>query len=397
MPESERLAEAATISAGDLEEIRKRVVTAVEGGGTDRSAHYAERGRWIYSPIDQASRWVGEDYDHVNWTSGFWVGALLRLSQLGSEDESLQNRATVLNARIAGRAGDQGTHDIGFLFYPSAALVADLFTDPSSAATALQAAAALAQRAVHPSGHLQAFGHTGEERSRATSTIDTMMNLPLLCWASRHTGDRAWMATAVAHADRTLHSLIRPDGSTYHLAHISDTGEPMWQGTFQGAADDSCWARGQAWGIAGYITMACETGALHYRKAAIRLLDYYCNSHDLAKLTPNDLAIDTGIQDSSAAAIVCYGLALAIAHDPALADALRAEERLASLFDTLRREALLQDTVGVLAHACYSSPHRLGLDGPLPYGEYFYLTALAMTFAGTNLMRSAGRPWEAQP
>ena len=39
------------------------------------------------------------------------------------------------------------------------------------------------------------------------------------------------------------------------------------------------------------------------------------------------------------------------------------------------------DDVGVLAHSCYSLPHGRGLDGPLPYGDYFYLSTLALLAA----------------
>ncbi|MGW4527499.1 hypothetical protein [Amycolatopsis sp. NPDC004378] len=370
----------------EIEEMGRRVTGAVLGGGADRAAHYAEHGRWVYRPIDEASRWVGADYDHGNWTTGFWAGAMLHLAQLGCADDGLVERARTLAAKLDCRVDDHGTHDIGFIFWPSAALVARLFGDPAAASSALRAAEVLAERRVPGSGHLQAFGAVGEDRSRPTSTIDTMMNLPLLWWAHHHTGAPEWAEIARAHADRTARSLLRPDGSTYHLARIGDDGEAFWQGTFQGAADDSCWARGQAWGIAGYLTMACETGSAEYGRIAARLLGYYCGSHDIDALTPYDLVVDTGIQDSSAAAIVCYGLALTLRQDPDLARLVGAEERLTRILRALRRDALFQDEVGVLAHACYSAPHRLGMDGPLPYGDYYYLAALALVRGVADLV-----------
>lgn len=373
-----QFAQDAVPGAAEIAEMARRTTAAVAGGGPGTAAHYAEQGRWVYRPIEEASRWIGADYDHGNWSTGFWVGALLHLAQLGAAEEGLVERARALSAKLDRRAEDHGTHDIGFIFWPSAALIARLYGDPAAAKTALRAAEVLAERQVAGSGHLQAFGAVGEDRSRPTSTIDTMMNLPLLWWARHHTGDRRWADVARAHADRTARSLLRPDGSTFHLARIGDDGEPFWQGTFQGAADDSCWARGQAWAISGYLTMACETGLGRYAETARRLLDYYCDSHDLGELTPYDLVVDTGVQDSSAAAIVCYGLALTLRRDPSLARAVRAQERLTRILRTLRDKALLRDEVGVLAHACYSLPHRRGVDGPLPYGDYYYLAALAL-------------------
>jgi len=362
----------------ELDEMARRVLDAAFGDRPDRTAHYAEDGAWVYRPIDEASRWIGDDYDHGNWTSGFWAGALIELDRLGCRTEGLVERARELTGRLACRADDRGTHDLGFIFWPSAALVATLYGDATAAGQALRAAGRLAERQVSPSGHLQAFGQVGEDRSRPTSTIDTMMNLPLLLWAGRHTGDPSWTDVARRHADRTAHSLLRPDGSTYHLARIADDGTPTWQGTFQGADDASCWTRGQAWAISGYLIMAAETGEPRYADLACRLLDYYCARHDLTGPTPYDLLRDTGLTDSSAAAIVGYGLARVLRDAPDLAERAQAAARLPVLLRALREHALLDDAIGLLAHACYSAPHRRGVNGPLPYGDYYYLATLSL-------------------
>ena len=46
---------------------------------------------------------------------------------------------------------------------------------------------------------------------------------------------------------------FRPDGTSYHVAvYDAETGAYQYSCTHQGYADDSMWARGQAWGIYGY-------------------------------------------------------------------------------------------------------------------------------------------------
>jgi unsaturated chondroitin disaccharide hydrolase len=51
--------------------------------------------------------------------------------------------------------------------------------------------------------------------------------------------------------------LLRPDGSTYHTFFFEqDTGKPIGPRTHQGYADDSLWARGQAWAIFGFAAAA---------------------------------------------------------------------------------------------------------------------------------------------
>ena len=47
----------------------------------------------------------------------------------------------------------------------------------------------------------------------------------------------------------------RPDGSTYHTFFMDPvTGGPVRGATCQGYKDDSCWARGQAWGCLLYTS-----------------------------------------------------------------------------------------------------------------------------------------------
>ena len=56
--------------------------------------------------------------------------------------------------------------------------------------------------------------------------IDNMMNLELLFWAARESGDASFFDIAVSHADKTLEHHFRPDGSSYHVLEYDPlTGE----------------------------------------------------------------------------------------------------------------------------------------------------------------------------
>ena len=299
---------------------------------------------------------------------------LVRLRQLGGQD--LMKRGTEITTAVAQRAEDRGTHDIGFLFEPSACLLFDETGDELWLRQGLAAADTLAARA-RPGGYIQAFGTVDDPASSATSTIDTMMNLPLLWWAGARTQDDRYTEIAARHARATAQHFIRDDGSTYHLVRYSESGSPTWRGTYQGAMDTSCWTRGQAWAIHGFILSTLETGEPAFLEAAKATLDFYFDRHDPSELPPNDLTIDTGVRDSSAAAIVASALAVGRARlDERTWSALSGEARLAQLLRTLRDRAVFADEIGILAHACYSLPHGLGVDGPAPYGDYFYLQAL---------------------
>jgi len=81
--------------------------------------------------------------------------------------------------------------------------------------------------------------------------MDTMMNLDLLFWASKETGNPHYAEIATAHARTTLAHHLRTDGSTSHVCDFNpETGAFIKQDTHQGLNATSCWSRGQAAGVA---------------------------------------------------------------------------------------------------------------------------------------------------
>src|SRR5690606_32066449 len=103
-------------------------------------------------------------------------------------------------------------------------------------------------------------------------------------------------------------------GSTYH-SFVFDpvTGQPLRGETVQGFADESCWSRGQSWGIHGFAMAYQYTGDERFLATALRLADYA-----LAHLPDDgvpywDYLLPDGApryRDSSAGAIMAAGLFL---------------------------------------------------------------------------------------
>jgi unsaturated chondroitin disaccharide hydrolase len=348
-----------------------------------RSGHYVEDGRWKQVSVGQESFWTADSYDHGNWTSGFWVGSLLHLHQLGGPDET--ELAVALAGATAARALDETTHDIGFMFWPSAVLLAeerdaagDFAASRRWAGVALTAAETLAKRFRPAGAYLQAFGALNDPRGQATSTIDTMMNLPLLWWAAR-TFDRTDLYdVARRHALTTSHDLIRDDGASFHIVHHDPDGSLRSRGTFQGAGEQSCWTRGHAWAVHGFIDAYLATGEERFADAATGCLRFWTEHAPLDELPPYDMLADTGLFDASASAILASGLAVAATH-PRLARLLDARHRLGQVLDALKRDAVFAGPSGIIGRSTYSAPHGWGVDGALPYGDYFYLRALVAT------------------
>ena len=169
------------------------------------------------------------------------------------------------------RAAQPTTHDLGFLFWPSAVLGLAATGDDCYRVLGLRAAASLVARAL-PSGVIQVIGALDDPEQRGRTIVDTWPNLLLLWWAERQGMAEAGDA-ARAHLDATLAALLRPDGSTFHAARFADDGTVLERGTINGFADDSTWARGQAWAIHGLVSAWRATG--DYRDEAERAARWF--------------------------------------------------------------------------------------------------------------------------
>src|SRR5262249_38946488 len=119
-------------------------------------------------------------------------------------------------------------------------------------------------------------GDLEDPRQRGRTIIDSLMNTPLLFWASQATGDPRYAAAARRHTVQLHDHMLRPDGTTFHTFYWDPgTGAPARGETEQGNADDSCWARGQAWGIYGFTLNYRATGDPSLLTAATRCADYF--------------------------------------------------------------------------------------------------------------------------
>ena len=141
---------------------------------------------------------------------------------------------------------------------------------------ALAAADHLMTRVLEPAGIIQAWGDLDDPRQRGRTIIDSLMNTPLLFWASQTTGDDALRRRGPPARRQLREHILRPDDTTFHTFYWDPaTGAPLRGETEQGSADDSCWARGQAWGIYGFSLNHRHTGDPALLVAAQRCADYF--------------------------------------------------------------------------------------------------------------------------
>jgi unsaturated chondroitin disaccharide hydrolase len=366
----------------------KREAKILRDGPPRMFPHFTVEDRWELLDVDRVSRLLDSRYEHGNWTAGFSIG-LLWLNALNSEGiPSNDGESAARTARrrlevLATRADDHTTHDLGFLFYPSYAfgqLLGHLNSDDVK--PALQAARQLASRYNPRTQLLQAFGPIGHRELAGTSTIDTMMNLPLLFWAGAHGGDPLLLDIARRHARSSARLYFRADGSTYHLLTLDPiSGALLKRGTFQGAGDESCWSRGQAWATCGFAWAFGMTGEWELLEAAERAATYFLERLPETAIPPWDFTtVNEDTKDASASAAVALGCLILAELHPDREGGMFYKKAGNAILDILSGTCLNSDPNrdGILQHSCYSKPHDLGTDSATGWGDFFFSLALAV-------------------
>jgi len=319
------------------------------------------------------------------WTTSFWTGQQWIAWELTGDDsfrDAALRYTTDFERRI--RAGeDLDTHDLGFLTSLASVPAWRLLANNDAKATALAAAELLMGRFLEPAGIIQAWGDLSDPAQRGRTIIDSLMNLPLLTWAGEQTGDPKFADAVRRHATQLRENIFRPDDSTFHTFYWdAETGAPRYGATEQGAHDDSCWARGQAWGIYGFALNYEATGDERMLESSWRCAEYFLDRLP-SDLVPHwDLAYaeDSGApRDSSSAAIAACGFFELAAQEQNPERAARAEwlarRILTSLTENYTPTAPAAADA-LLLHSVYDLPKNVGVDEGTLWGDYFYLEAL---------------------
>jgi unsaturated chondroitin disaccharide hydrolase len=343
----------------------------------------------------QGNRYLARDLygfapgSNVGWTTGFWTGLLWLTYELSGDPEckeSASRHVTSFASRIQNRI-NVDHHDMGFLYTPSCVAAWKLTDNAQAREAALDAADCLMQRYWPKAGIIQAWGDLTDPEQRGRIIIDCLLNLPLLFWASAATGNVAYLDAARSHLLKSRDHLVRPDASSFHTFHFDvTTGAPVRGSTAQGAADDSCWSRGQAWGVYGFALNHRFAPHLGLLDVARRQADYFLDRVPSNGVVCWDLAYGDSTDepwDSSASAIAVCGLLELASHLP---EAQASRYRLAALRIlaglTQHCNGAGTGSNALLLHGVYSKPHGKGVDEASLWGDYFYLEALARATRG---------------
>lgn len=339
-------------------------------------------------PNSQSTDYVYGPSHCKEWTDGFWCGMLALSYEYTKKDifrQTLENLNEILKKRIENKI-EVNHHDMGFIYSLSSVAQYKLFNSESAKDAALKAADNLLERFHEKGGFIQAWGDMGDPNNYSL-IIDSLLNQPLLFWATEVSGDEKYAETAKKHIKAALNNVVRSDGTTFHrFSFDPETGAPVSGMTAQGYSDSSCWARGQAWGVCGTALCYAYTKDDSLPPVFRKVTDRFISLLPKDGVPYWDMIFSDGSgepRDTSSAAIAICGILEMdkYFHDETYIAA--AEKMLVSLYDNYSA-VHKKNTNVILTDAMYSRPAGHKPEGAI-YGDYFFMEAL---------MRLINRDWK---
>lgn len=351
--------------------------------------------RSLKKTVQNAAR-IGSGFPHASqggtydlaspgwWTAGFWPGMLWVLHS-GSGHDELKKLAEECEAKLDSVLDGYVTldHDLGFMWTLTSVMNYKLTGNEMSRIRALKAANYLAARFNLKGRYIRAWNPWQEgERNEGIAIIDCCMNMPLLFWASRVSGDPRYAHIAEAHLDTVVKHFLREDGSVYHIVHFDPhTGEKLGGLGGQGYAAESAWSRGAAWAIYGLALGYHHTGKQEYLAAAQRAANFFLSRLPEDHVPAWDFRVPeelSNLRDSSAGSCAACGLLLLSAQLDG-ADAAVYETGAVRILESLYKNygAWEEKEEGLLLHGTSNYPQGTNIDVPLIYGDYYFVEGLA--------------------
>jgi len=341
--------------------------------------------------LGRTSRRIGANFPHASkdgryelapahwWTAGFWPGQLW-LVYRETRDAGIRTIAESCERQLDQTIleFDDLYHDVGFMWSLTAVARYKLTGAEDSRRRGMLAASLLASRFNLRGNFLRAWN----EDKVGWAIVDSLMNLPILYWASEVSGDPRFKYIAMAHADTSLRHFVRPDGSCRHIVSF----DPI-TGTFiealggQGASPDSAWSRGLAWALYGFTLSHRHTGEIRYLEAARRVAYFFLKNLPADAVPYWDFRVPVTAEtprDSSAGACAASGLLELACLVPAPEAGLFRDAAI-TLLQALdsRCGAWDLDEEGLLRFGTGHMPEGQNVQVSLIYGDYFFVEALA--------------------
>ena len=329
---------------------------------------------WPYHADPDTGVW--ETVDDGDWCGGHWVECLRIKGVLEGKPELIEEarmRTEMLRPKL-----EKDDQFRGHRFYYSAARMYAQTHDPAMRTLALAASYAMRAMAIPHNGAMP-IGHEVQVKSttlasrRIVAVDNVHPNIRLDFWALEETGDQVFASGAKRHLDVTIRDFLREDGSTVEfIEYAKDKDEILRHFTLLGVDHDSCWSRGQAWAVAGFLRGWRVFGKARYLDAARATFGYWQGKcGDAAPAW--DFDDPDGPVDTSASAIVIEQLTRMMIedNDQAAQEFTRhLDPMIVGLMPHMRGRGRLVD-------GCFNQPREFANRNELIWGTAYLLMALS--------------------
>lgn len=332
--------------------------------------------------MDNETRWNCRKVTNDEWCAGFWPGVLWYDYEY-TGDEKIKEEAEKFTSSLEFLSHMPAfDHDLGFLIFCSYGNGYRLTHNPEYRQVILDTADTLATLFNPKVGTILSWPRECNPNGWPHNTImDNMINLEMLFWAAKESGDKMLYDIAVSHADKTMQCHFRPDYTSYHVAvYDTITGDFIKGCTHQGYRDDSMWARGQSWAIYGFTVVYRETHDPKYLDFVQKVTDVYLQAlpDDYVPYWDfSDPDIPNALRDTSAACVTASALLeLSTYLDTEKGEQYRlaAERMLASLSSDKYQSR--ENKPSFLLHSVGHWPAGAEIDAAIIYADYYYIEAL---------------------
>ncbi len=323
--------------------------------------------------------------DLWRWVTGFWPG-LLWLIYEDTERKPFADIALSCEKQMDQALNEYVNlhHDVGFMWLLTSVKRYKITGDMEARRRGLIAASHLASRFNIVGNYLSAWNKNGlnDSDARGLSIIDSMMNLPLLHWASEEIGDPRFSHIAIAHTETVIKNFIREDASVNHMVEFDPfTGEKIKVQSGQGHSNTSAWSRGTSWALHGMALAYTFTQNDSYLEVAQKVADFFIGELPDDSVPHWDFRVprnsDTP-RDTSAGACAACGL-IELASRSCDENGVRYMEAANSIMKSLYEMYgnWDNDSDGIIHGGTFNCPKGLGIDVSLIYGDYYYVEALS--------------------
>jgi unsaturated chondroitin disaccharide hydrolase len=318
---------------------------------------------------------------NTEWTVGFFPGSLWYIFE-NSKNERIKKAAIRFTESLKDLQYFTGHHDIGFMMNSSFGNGLRLVKNKTYKDVLIQSAKSLCTRFKPITGCIQSWGSS--QRWEYPVIVDNMMNLELLFKATELSDDSTFYNIAVKHALTTMKNHYRKDFSSYHVVNYDTlTGKVLARVTAQGYSNESAWARGQSWGLYGFVMCYRFTKNKVFLDQAIHIANFLITHPNLPEdnipyWDYNAPGIPNEIRDASSAAIMASALLelSAIKGVDKKRYLMVAEKIIRSLSSDKYLAAKGKNGNFLLMHSVGSKPAGSEVDVPLNYADYYFLETL---------------------